>query len=228
MRRTRCLAIAALALLAARPAHAQYPFISVHAAYAAPDSFYVVWDQRDPDPNAYPTWVGYDVLRREVPGCGAFARINADIVPRAYGNATIYFGGVSPSPASEYAYWVVPVDANRQSVSIPAFCEPCVDYATCEPLTTPYTIGTMYDVSGMLFVNTCTGLCYPGAYLYGPHAEELRPYAGTSTTVRLYGIGWCGGVEGCGLNLQHWDVGPCLGATAVSGSSWGHLKVVYR
>src|SRR5262249_33094790 len=160
-------AIAACLLITAAPARAQYPYISAYATCFSPDSFYVIIPQFDPyaDPYAYPYWAGFDILRRAVPGCGDFETVNADIIPRVFATTTYYFGGVSPSPATEYTYIVRPVDADHQLVSIPGFCQPCVGYATCAPLTTPFTIGTMYDVSGMLFVNPCPGACYPGAYL---------------------------------------------------------------
>ena len=90
MVRSWILALAAVALLAAGTAHAQFPYTSAYAFCgsidgAPPDSFYVIWTTYDPtgDPNAYPDWVGYDVLRRPVPGCGGFEQVNSDFIPRA-------------------------------------------------------------------------------------------------------------------------------------------------
>jgi len=230
MRRLTVFGIVSLALLAAGSAHAQSPFLSAYATCAPPDSFYVIWTTYDPnaDPYAYPNWVGYDVLRRALPGCGSYETVNADLIPRHFGTMTHYFGGVSPSPATEYEYIVRPVDADHQLVSIPGFCASCVAYGSCQPLTTPFTTGTIYDVSGMLFVNPCPGTCEPAAYLTGPHAEELRPYAGSSTTVRLFGVANCGTVEGCALDLEHWEIGPCSGVVPTARPSWGRIKTIYR
>lgn len=229
MRRTCFLAIASLAVLVAGTASAQHQ-ISAYATCFAPDSAYVIWSAYDPsgDPYAYPDWVGYDVLRRAVPGCDQFERINDDFVPRFFGTTTHYFGLVTPSPETQYEYLVRPVDADHQPVSIPGFCAPCVAYASCTPLTTPFTAGTVYDLGWAVFVNPCVGTCYPAAYVENPQADALRPYAGTTTTLRLYGIANCGTVEGCALNLEHWDIAPCEGPTAATGRTWGQLKIRYR
>jgi hypothetical protein len=234
MYRTCLLTLVAVAVLGTGTAHAQlstsaYAFCgSIDGA--PPDSFYVIWTTYDltGDPYLYPDWVGYDVLRRPVPGCGSFEQVNTDFIPRVFGTYTHYFGGVPPSSATLYEYIVRPVDADHQPVSIPGFCAPCVAYATCTPDATPFTIGTLTDLGWAVLVNPCPGTCYPAAYVEGPQADPLRPYAGTSTTVRLYGTANCGTVEGCALTLDHFDLGPCGGVVPAAASSWGRVKIRYR
>jgi hypothetical protein len=229
MRRFRLLAIVSLLVLTAGTAHAQYPFTSASAFCAAPDSFYVGWTTYDPtaDPYAYPDWVGYDILRRAVPTCGGYETLNAEVVPRVFGTHTHYFGGVAPSPGTQYEYIVRPVDLDRQPVSIPGFCQPCVGYETCTPLTTPFTAGTLIDAGWAVFVmNPCP--CYPAAYVENPQADAIRPYAGTGATLRLFGQAGCGTVEGCALNLEHFEVVPSCEITAASARTWGQVKIRYR
>ena len=230
MPRTFLFAIAACLLLTAAPARAQYPYVSAYATCFSPDSFYVIIPQFDPyaDPYAYPNWMGFDILRSALPGCGAPERINADIIPRVFGTTTYYFGGTAPSPGTLYVYSVQPVDADHQLVSIPGFCQPCVAYETCTPAVTPFTVGTLTDIGFAVLVNPCPGSCYPSAYVEKPQATPLLPYVGTSTIVRLYGQANCGTVEGCSLTLDHFDIGPCEGITAASSRTWGQVKIRYR
>jgi hypothetical protein len=229
MHRTFFFAIAAVVLFTAGTSQAQYPFISAYAICSAPDSSYVIWTQIDPtaDPYAYPDWVGFDIQRRAVPGCGEFETINADVIPRVIGTTTYYFGGTPPSPGTLYEYIVRPVDLDRQLVLIPAFCQPCVAYETCTPLTTPFTAGTLTDVGWAVFVmNPCP--CYPPAYVENPQADAIRPYAGTGATLRLFGQPGCGTVEGCALHLEHFEIVPSCEITAASARTWGQVKIRYR
>src|SRR5262245_14456395 len=229
MHRILFAAVASLVLLTAGTARAQHPLVSAYSTCYA-DSFYVIFTNVDPtgDPYAYPDWVGYDILRRAVPGCDTYETLNGDIIPRVFGTTTHYFGGIPPSPGTLYEYIVRPVDADHQLVPIPGYCQPCVSYATCEPLTTPFTIGTMFDAGWAVFVNPCPGACYPYVYVENPQADALRPYAGTNTTLRLFGTAYCGTVEGCALQLEHFDIGPCPGVVPAARQTWGKLKTIYR
>jgi hypothetical protein len=227
MHRICFAAVASLVLLAAGTARAQYPFVSSSSICYA-DSFYVIFTNVDPtgDPYAYPDWVGYDILRRAVPECTPPVTVNAEMIPRVFGTTTHYFGGITPAPGTLYEYVVRPVDADHQPVSIPGYCQPCASYATCEPLTTPFTVGNVYDAGWAVFVNPCP--CHPPAYVENPQADALRPYAGTSTTVRLFGQAGCGTVEGCALSLEHFDIVPNCAVTAASTRTWGQVKIRYR
>lgn len=231
MRRTCFLAIAALLLIASGTARAQLPTTFAYAVCSA-DSFYVIWTTYDPDPYGYPNWMGFDIMRRAVPGCGEYEMLNADVIPRAFVTTTQYFGGVTPYPGKEYEYIVRPVDADHQLVAIPGFCLglSCNAYATCAPTTTPAVIGTVVDWGWAVAINPCPGSCYPGVYLENSAGgDALRPYAGTSTTVRLFGVVGCGSVEGCSISqLDHWDLGPCDGITPTSSHTWGQVKIRYR
>src|SRR5262245_27588960 len=90
MRRICLLSIAALLLFASGTARAQLPTASAYAVCSA-DSFYVIWTTYDPDPYGYPDWMGFDIKRRAVPGCGEYEILNADIIPRALVTTTQYF-----------------------------------------------------------------------------------------------------------------------------------------
>ena len=57
--------------------------------------------------------------------------------------------------------------------------------------------------------------------------DELRPYAVAGTTLRFFGQAVCGTVEGCALDVDHYEVAPC-GPTAVARRTWGRVKANYR
>ena len=118
MHRTRFVPIASLALLAAatRPTHAQtFIYVSAYATCAGPDSLYVIWTAVDAaaDPNAYPEFVGYDVMRRPMGECVDYVPANAEIIPRVIGTTTHYFGELTPEAGRTFEYRVRAVDQNR-------------------------------------------------------------------------------------------------------------------
>ena len=228
MRLTITIAVLLLLMLAggSRPAHGQFPAISAYPACLT-DSSYVVWSVFDPNQD-HPEWVGFDVLRRVLPSCNNFVRMNSEIIPRLPGPGyTIGFGEPAISRAIEYR--VVPVDANRQEVPLgPGYCSPCNAFANCPLYSAPITAGNLVELAaGFVFVIPCPGTCYPGAYFEGGVPPGLAPYVGTSTTLSLFGDISCGGVEGCAINtVDHWQVTSCV--TPVATRTWGQIKVIYR
>jgi hypothetical protein len=227
----RILLISAAGLvlvLGARPAQAQHT-LSAYSTCASSDSLYVIWTLYDAtaDPTAHPEWVGYDVLRRALPGCDAYVRANDQSIPRLAGQThTRYFGEVVPATGTLYEYRVIAVDASHQQIFLPGFCAPCDVYQSCPPFSAPVTVGTLLEEASWLRVSPCPGSCYPAALLEGPIADELRPYAGTTTAFQFFGTVSCGGVEGCALSVDHWDLSSCVTPTATR--SWGRLKTIYR
>ena len=230
MRLTHVIVIAVVSLLflagGFRPALAQFPSISAYPACLV-DSSYVVWSVYDPD-QGHPEWVGFDVLRRVMPGCDGYVRVNDQIIPRNTGPGyTIGFGEPASGMAVEYR--VVPVDLNRQQVDLGGgFCSPCNAFANCPPFSSPITVGTLAELAtGFVYVIPCPGTCYPSAYFEGGVPEGLAPYVGTSTALSLFGSINCGGVEGCSFNaVDHWQLATCV--TPVAKRSWGQLKAIYR
>src|SRR5262245_1531051 len=227
MHRSRLIVIASFVLLAALApaAHAQQ-YVSAYAACSPTDSTYAIWLAGDPDSTAYPNWVGYDVMRRVHPGCDDYVVANAQIIPRVQGYETFYFQELNPAPGQEVEYRIRPVDSSHQQVFIPGFCAPCDGYTACPALSVPITVGTLFQAGGFVFVSPCPGTCYPSAYLDPNTAAALAPYVGTSTSFNFYGQIGCGGVEGCGLQVDHWQQTTCV--TANKTASWGRLKTIYR
>ena len=232
MPRPLFVAIATAVLLAPGAPAAQGYHLSAYSTCANSDSLYVIWYASEPPgPNPYPDWVGYDVPRRVPTECGgweSFARVNDEIIPRAVGTTqTFYFGQVVPATGTLYEYWVQPVDLNHQpSYPCCGYCSPCNVLQVCPPLSAPVTIGVIEDWGWAVAVVPCPGTCYPGAYIEGPIADQLRPYAGTGTTFRFFGDVGCGTVEGCALQPDHWELTTCV--TPAATTSWGRLKTIYR
>jgi hypothetical protein len=225
MRRSCLLAFASLAMLVAASRTAQAQYVSAYTACAPPDSVYVIWLAYDPSPAAYPDWVGYDVMRRVLPGCNDFVQANQAIIPRA-GITTIYFQELAPPAGSVVEYRVRAVDVNHQEQFIPGFCTPCQSYLNCPQFSSPITVGTLISAGGFVYVTPCPGTCYPAPYLDPQTAAQLAPYVGTSTTFRFFGQVTCGGVEGCSMSVDHWETSTCVTSTTVS--SWGRIKTIYR
>ena len=224
----RVLAIASIVVIVAgtRPAHAQSPYVSAYGA-CSPESSYVVWSTIDIN-HSNPEWVGFDIMRRILPGCDAFERINDEIIPRMFDFAyTLGFSEISTGATAEYQ--VVPVDMNRQPLFLGGqFCSPCNAYANCPPLSGPITTGTLQELAaGFVYVIPCPGTCYPSAYFTGGVPPALAPYVGTNATFSFFGSVDCGGVEGCYFtSLDHWVTSTCV--TPVATRSWGQLKTIYR
>lgn len=228
------LAIACLTLLAAGARGAQAQYLSAYStcSIVSPpeDSLYVIWTLYETFPPSYhPEWVGYDVLRRALPGCNEYVRANDQIIPREVGTThTVYWGEANPASGTVFEYRVIPVDANRQELFFPGFCSPCNVYQECPPFSAPITVGALVEpISGWLFVEACPGTCYPAPFISpGPVFDQLQPYAGTGTTFRFFGRVGCGGVEGCSIEIDHWQFASCV--TPATTQSWGRLKTIYR
>lgn len=222
-------AVASLLCLAAgsRPARAQVPSIAASQACIG-DSSFVYWYVYDPD-LGHPEWAGFDVLRRVMPGCDDYVRMNDQIVPRQHeSNYLLRLGEPASGKAVEYR--VVPVDVNRQQLFLCCgFCSPCNAFASCPPpFTSPITVGTLEELApGFVYVVPCPGACYPSAYFDSHVPEGLAPYVGTATAVRVFGLVGCGGVEGCAItSVERWELTACV--TPVATKSWGQVKAIYR
>lgn len=183
-------------------------------------------------PTGHPEWVGYDVLRRSMSDCGPLTRVNAEPFPRTLGiTQSFTYTETPPAMGVTFQYRVITVDASRQEIFIDySTCEgaSCMSWASCPAFSAPLTQGTLTDLGWALNVNPCAGTCYFPYYFYGPKADELRPYAGTGTVLRLYGQAGCGSVEGCAIDIDHYDIAPCSGPTPEHRSTWGRVKVLYR
>jgi len=218
-----------LLVLGSRPSEAQYT-LSAYPYCTSTDSIYVIWTTYDPaaDPTDHPEWIGYDVVRRALPGCSEYTRVNDEIIPRLAGQThTRYFGEPTPAHGVLFEYRVRAVDANRQQVFLPGFCAPCDVYPTCPDLSAPAAVGTLVDETTWLRVIPCPGTCYPSPYIEpGAFADELRRYAGTGTSLAFFGTLSCGSVEGCALQLDHWALTSCV--TPAFRRSWGRIKTSYR
>jgi hypothetical protein len=208
-------------------------FVSASAGCSG-DSLSFRWTfSEDPQfPTGHPEWVGYDVLRRSLAECGPFVRVNAEPFPRVLGATESFtYREAAPAPMTTFEYRLAYVDANRQPVVLGvSACDDCafaLAWASCPQYSAPLTQGTLGDWGWALYVQPTTGTCYESFYFDDPRAvEELRPYAGTGTTIRLFGEGFCGTVEGCGMRVDHYEA--VEGPTPVHRSTWGHLKVIYR
>lgn len=182
------------------------------------------------NPTQHPEWVGYDVLRRSLADCGEFVRVNAEPFPRLPGVLHGHtFAEVPPVANVTYHYRVILVDANRNEVSLGSDCD-CggnEGWAGCPE--TPLTHGTLEDWGWALNVLPCPDGCYWYFYIDGYQAlfEELRPYAGTGTTIRFYGEEMCGDTEGCSMQVSRYEIADC-GPVQVEESTWGRAKVIWR
>ncbi len=237
MLRHRTLLVSTLALLAALGAAPRgasaYGYLNSYAACS--DSTVVVFQwtfHDDPAAPAQAAWVGFDVVRRTVGDCSPYVRVNDQPFLRTPG-ATEVFEFVEPTPVGRalLEYHVVPVDAARQPITPgPVECDGCAvpAYVTCPAATAPLTQGTVTDLGWAVMVMPCAGSCYTSFYVSHPDDALLRPYAGTSTVVRLFGTPACGTLEGCTLALDHFDLAPCDVVVPTLPSTWGRLKTRYR
>lgn len=229
------LAVAAsLFVLVAAPGSARAAYISAEATCVDGDSTSFRWTFHDDPqyPTGHPEWVGYDVLRRTVFGCGPFVRVNDEPIPRDFsGTHSRTFTEAAPANGEMFQYQLVKVDANRQPVLLGPTCWPCFanGWASCPEFSAPLTHGTLWDQGWAIFVDPCPSSCYQGFYFSGsPWDDELRALAGTGTAVRLYGSEACGTVEGCAMQVERYEIAPCIGPTPARTSSWGQVKIRYR
>jgi hypothetical protein len=138
-----------------------------------------------------------------------------------------------PLPASNvtYEYLVVMVDAQRQDVGYPDVFNDDNGFASCPAQSAPIATGTIdYDLGWAVQFSSCDDSpCTLFGYIEGPMAEELRPFTGTGTPLRLYGDVHCGTVEGCSIAVDRWEFGEC-GTTGVPPrlATLGRIKAAYR
>jgi len=224
-----------LGIIAALPGVSRAGVLTASASCAGGSGITFRWDFYE-DPNfptgSHPEWFGYDVQRRAISPCSRFVRVNAQPYARTPGvTETFTYTEAPPTSGRTYEYRVVLVDANRQE--IPAAQVTCECYArngwaSCPEFSAPLTQGTLTDWGWALFVQPCAGSCYDSFYFEGPITDQLRPYAGTGVSVRLYGSGFCGSVEGCAMNVAYYDFASPCGPTVALRSSWGRVKAIYR
>lgn len=228
------LALVALAALAACRTAALAGALSTGAQAASPSQILVSWSWwEDPSyPTGHPEWVGYDVYRQATATCGAWVRLNPDVIARVPGqDQSCSWLDTTPASATAYAYQVRLVDANRDAVILlaPACLSPCSPpaYATCPDASAPLVTGTVTDWGWAVQVIGCAGGCWGAFYVQNPDADALRPYAGGGQAVSLWGTATCGTTEGCALRLDHFALATC-GSTPVRRDTWGTLKSRYR
>ena len=233
------LALAALGMLATALAHvsaAQAGGVTTDATPISATQIQVHWHwwENPGYPTGHPEWVGYDLYRTASGpgGCAPQERLNPEILARVPGgDQDVSFLDTTPVPGTPYLYSVHLVDANRQPVyfTYPACESPCSPpaWAMCPDLFAPLTEGTVTDWGWAVLISGCAGGCYGSFYISNPAANALRPYAGTGQPVRVWGDGGCGAVEGCGMSLDHWELGGCV-VTPTRRTSWGALKSHYR
>ena len=211
-------------------AHAGTYFTDASCGDSSHVTVHWTWYEDPQRPTGHPEWLGYDVLRRSLADCGSFVRVNAEPFVRIPGaNQSYAYTEAPPASHTTFKYRVIPVDANRQEVSLGASCDLCAEdgWASCPDFSAPLTQGTLLDLGWALVVEPCVDGCHDSFYFSDPRASELRPYAGTDIALRFYGRAACGGVEGCSLEIDHYDLMPC-GSTPTVRESWGHTKSVYR
>lgn len=230
-------AIALLLAFALAPAAARAGDLNSFATCTGPGQVSLTWEFWEYPGGAAgrPEWVGYDMMRRSVADCGEWVRLNPEIVPRVVGQT---HGGVfvdaSAGTAVTWEYRVVPVDAAHQPViMLSPDCEPpCVplSWASCPEASAPIVVGRVIEFGspgGFLFIEPCAGSCWGNFYVTGALLESVRPYAGTGTVLRLFGVGVCGSVEGCSVEVQSFELSNCA-ITPAPSSSWGRLKLRYH
>lgn len=229
-------AFAGLVLVASFPGGALAGFQSSTASCTGEQQVTFSWDWYEFDGyiTARPEWVGWDVLRRPAGTCAPFERLNAQIFPRVVGQAHSHtYVDTPPEAAQTYEYQAIPVDANRERlIMLMPDCEPpCVKpaWASCPAFSDPIVVGTLQDWGWALAIQPCPGSCYFGFY-FGENedlVQELRDQGRVGTVVKLFGPGWCCGLEGGAMEVVAWEPGHC-GITPARRTSWGELKTIYR
>ena len=211
-----------LASLAPSLAHADGAIFG-GAVCSSGDAVDVQWTFLEDSPYGHPEWVGYDVFRRAIDPCGTFVRLNADIVPRGVGNHSRNFTDTPPASGVAYEYKVVPVDAGRNALS---FYGVLGDFfMSCPDGSAAIAHGTVEDIGWALLLHPCPESC-GDFYIENPPAE-LLPYATTGEAVRIFGDAGCGSVEGCALQVDHFEPAACVPVPTQS-TTWGQIKARYH
>lgn len=229
------LAAVCITAVLTRPSHAGD--LNAYASCSGPGQVAIAWQfyEFDGGPAGHPEWVGYDFMRRSIADCGDWTRLNADIVPRVFGQThSGTFIDASAGSAVAWEYRVVPVDAARQPVILLSpHCEPpCVPFAwaSCPQASAALFVGkavTFGGPGGMVFLERCAATCYGGFYVTGPLEEAIRAHANTGTVLRIFGTAVCGSVEGCSLEASAFEVSNCS-ITPAQRATWGSVKQQYR
>lgn len=211
--------------------------LTAQAACNAGGDVVVSWqfcDAYGDPPTDDPQWYGYDIYRRATAPCGERVRITTDAIPHGAGLCDSgSFPDTPPMAGTLYEYEVLPVDAARRPHhpnTLDSMGNQFVDWASCPQSSAPIVRGVLVDWGWALYIEPCAGTCYGGFYFADPAlVAELRPLAGrTDIAVDFFGTAVCGTVEGCALQVDHYQVVQCGGIVPVGHGSWGELKAIYR
>jgi len=193
------------------------------SATCASGAVTVSWSYFEDAPFGHLEWIGYDIYRRAPDACGDLVRLNAFIIPRSFGNHSRSWNDTPPESEKLYEYQVLPVDANHHP--LPLYGMLGQYFVSCPMGSAPVAQGTLVDYGWALFVQPCPGNC-TGGYVEYP-SEALRSLAGTGTAVRLFGTVYCGTIEGCAIQVDHYDLADCAPVPTLP-ATWGKLKANYR
>ncbi len=208
---------------------------ALDASASSPDGVHITfaWSYyEDPsNPTGHPEWIGYDVLRRSQADCGPFVRVNATPYPRNPGvNESFSFTETPAANATTYHYQVILVDAGRNQLFLgPQACD-CSSHwgwASCPEFSAPIAHGTLTDLGWAVLIQPCPDECSSSFYISGAKYPALKPYAVSGEMLNFYGQAACGSIEGCALDLDHYEVAACA-PTASRHTTWGAVKAIYR
>jgi hypothetical protein len=229
MRRSFFIALLLLTLLPAASAHA-IAWLSADGSCGADGKVTFHWHYDEPGgPVAAPDWTGYDVYRRNASTCSDWVRINADPYARLAAPHDYTYEETPPDLSVVWEYQVRMVDGARQETFVlPCDCASRFVWTSCPPASPAITKGRLVDWGWTWAITPCLGSCLPSAYLAGPLPPELAPYVGGNQVIDFYGSLGCGSVEGCAIQVDHWQLAATCDITPVSRATWGRVKVLYR
>jgi hypothetical protein len=216
---------AALLALALTPLAAGALIIDAGISVAPNGDIVFSWYQNGPPQPNY-SYVGYDVYRRATDNCSEWVRVTGEMVPLVGGELT-YEIVDNPPPGHTYQYQVRPVDADRVQV----FPGPCdcssSEFVSTPGFSTPIFHGRLRDHGWAAYLEPCVGSCGPQGYI-SPIPEALIPYLDTGTALNIYGQSGCASLEGCSINVDHFEVVVCDDIVPARRTSWGQVKTIYR
>lgn len=219
-------------LLLALPAVAQWQANSLSASASCSGDHVTVQASISAGAGIVTDWQGWVVARTTVGHCSEWVTVSTvQALPDSGQSAAVEVTDVV-TPDQSYRYGIRMVTADGGVIDAPesVFFWPEIHfgYVTCGDA--PMMRGRLRDEGWAILVDLCPGACW--APISVLDLDDIEPYGGlvgTDLVFELSGEVVCGGIEGCGLDVDDIRILVlCDDPVATEAHDWSTIKSMFR
>lgn len=176
-------------------------------------------------------WLGWVVARTTVGHCSEWVTVSTvQALPDSGQTNSVEVEDVVV-PDQSYRYGIRMVAADGGIIDAPAsvFFWPEIHFAYVACNGTPMMQGRLIDGGWAIFVDLCPGACWAPISILNP--GDIEPYGGlvgTDLVFELSGEVICGGIEGCGLDVDGIRIlAACDDPVVSEARDWSTIKAMF-